>query len=413
MDNMVGNTERVRGWTRAFANALSTGSGSEKLENASRYMAQAMGHTLVDIHGEAALKGDRTSEMFMEELAPVKWKQLMSTKAGKDKLAGRVAIAFQAAYNGQNLPSWALRGNLAPYARLMKWPIEQANNFRKFQIRPLVENGDPRPLAMYVATMLGGGLAVNELREKINNRKSYTPTWAELGAGKDKTRVNANIVAKLTKAGEAVGMFGSYMWLVNAAAQGLAGQQMPEVNNPGIGSVGSMATHALAAGNAILDGQDPLKVIPAAMDKVAQSQISAYRIARNWTVDEREKERRDLSRDYSVEQLLDGKKRRPYVPIVSYNALDEREFDEAKPRDARRIVGEALRNTPREKREEKQRTLKSMGGSNMGPREADWDKMQEYLRFVQKTQGTEAMNRARRALQRDEREREYKRELVP
>lgn len=413
MDNMIGNTERVKNWVRKSANAYSTATGSEALENHSRYMAQGMGRTLVDIHGDAALRGDKSSQIFMEELAPVKWQEMLGTENGRNLLASRVGEAFQAAYNGSNLPDWALKGQFAPYARLMKWSIEQANNFRRFQLRPLIENKDPRPLAMYVTTMLGGGFAVKKLAETIANRQSYTPTWLEIENAKDKDKAKQAAAAKVMNAVEMVGMFGVFSSLGNMVTQAMTGQATQTPSNPFLSATGDSLNYAVAAGRAILDGQDPMKVLPKAMDDIANSQISMYRVGKNWLADDKEKMQRQGRRDYAVYQTLAGEKVEPYNKRYSYESADENEFDRAELKDSPRIIREIIANTPRAKLPEKMQKLGSIGGANIGPSSKDTNKLMAYIDYIRRTQGEAKARQLARTIMRDDVEKDIKRSMVP
>jgi len=416
MDNLIGNTEKIRSGTRKWASWGSKASGSEAIERGTRTMAQAYGDVLARIYVESAKNGDKTAIHHLEQIAPDgEWAQLAESDAGIARLATRIAKEFQGVYNNSNLSPHMTDGPAAPMLRMSKWSVEQANNFRKYQLDPLLKHGDAMPLAMYLAVMAGGSAAVQEFREWASGRKSYTPTWAELGEGKDGGRVTSNAIAKVTKAFEYVGVAGAYMNLANMAAQAMAGQQSQEIVSPMVQAGTDMTRRAVQGAKAIFEGQDPALVIPAMIDKMAQSQISMFRIARNWALNSRAKSIRENARDFSNFKLLQGGEKKPFLPIVSYDKMDEKEFDKADLSEA----GGALRNSVRRqafndpsKLPKKIKDLGVIASTGEGPSLKDEEKLLEYIAFIKKTQGADRARQVYRDLIQRDAERKAKREMV-
>ena len=416
MDNLIGNTERVKGVTRKIATGVSKGTGSEAIERAARTMAQAYGDVLARIYVESARNGDKTAINHLEQIAPDgEWATLAETDQGIARLATRIAKEFQGVYNNSNLSPHMTDGPAAPMLRMNKWSVEQANNFRKYQLDPLLKHGDPMPLAMYLAVMAGGSAAVQEFREWASGRKSYTPTWAELKEGKDGKRVAANTVAKITKAFESVGIAGAYMNLANMAAQAMAGQQSHEIVSPMVQAGTDMTRHVVQGAKAIAEGQDPSLVIPAMLDKMAQSQISMFRIARNWALNQRQKSIRENARDFGTFKLLQGDEKKPFLPIVSYDKMDEKEFDKADMSEApvalRNSVRRQALNDPA-KLPDKLKDLGVIANTGEGPALKDEEKLLEYIAFIKRTQGADRARQVYRDLLQRDAERKAKREMV-
>jgi len=416
MDNLIGNTERVKGVTRKIAIGVSKGTGSEAIERATRTMAQAYGDVLARIYVESAKNGDKTAINHLEQIAPDgEWANLAETDQGIARLATRIAKEFQGVYNNSNLSPHLTDGPAAPMLRMSKWSVEQANNFRKYQIDPLLKHGDAMPLAMYLAVMAGGSAAVQEFREWATGRKSYTPTWAELREGKDGGRVTANAVAKITKAFESVGIAGAYMNLANMAAQAMAGQQSQEIVSPMVQAGTDMTRHVVQGSKAIAEGQDPSLVIPAMLDKMAQSQISMFRIARNWALNNRAKSIRENARDFGTFKLLQGDEKKPFLPIVSYDKMDEKEFDKADMSEAPAALRNSVRrqalNDP-SKLPDKLKDLGVIASTGEGPSLKDDEKVLEYIAFIKRTQGADRARQVYRDLLQRDAERKAKREMV-
>jgi len=236
-----------------------------------------------------------------------------------------------------------------------------------------------------------------------------------LGEGKDGGRVTSNAIAKVTKAFESVGVAGAYMNLANMAAQAMAGQQSQEIVSPMVQAGTDMTRHAVQGAKAIFEGQDPALVIPAMIDKMAQSQISMFRIARNWALNSRAKSIRENARDFSNFKLLQGDEKKPFLPIVSYDKMDEKEFDKAELGDA----GEALRNSVRRqalndpsKLPKKIKDLGVIASTGEGPSLKDEEKLLEYIAFIKKTQGADRARQVYRDLIQRDAERKAKREMV-
>lgn len=410
LDNSIGGAEMASGLIKKGVGALSKGTGSEAIENASRLSAQIIGRGVVDTMAPAALNGDASARGFFRELG-TDWPELLKTQDGRDTLAARVAGHVQGFYDGQNLPLWT-NNRAKPFVALMRWSIEQTNNFKRFQLRPLLENGDAGPLLTYIAMMGIGGLAAAEVREKIKGLKSYIPTFKEIANAPDESRGNVALAQKLTNLANIAGAFGIYSQLADMAVSGLAGQPINEINVPAVELANEAIKHIGAASAAIGDGADPVVVGGELLNNLAKQTISSYRILNNWMSGKADV--KDAKRDYKVFRRLSGDPQRTFAPITGYGRLDEREFDETEDiGEARRLSRQMLREAggPAE-REKKRQSLRSLGGGQIGPRAGDRKEMREYERWLLNTQDPEDARARAQQVRRAERLRRRKLDVL-
>ena len=373
--------------------------GSEALERGSRFLSQNIGEYIYDVNSALARAGDKRADEFLRRLAP-QWDTL-----AREEVAQRIAQLFQGRYDATNLPNWIQNSPAAPFFSMVKWNIEQWNNFKRFAWEP-AKQGDVMPL---VKTILGGvigGLAVGEMREKITGKKQRVATFNELKYGfdeGDKTQAGLEAMRKAAFLAQVTGTIGVVGEL---ALQGLdiAARDKPQgFSWPAFNLAASVLARVQNAGNAAIDNpQDAGLILGTAVNDLAKEVFTQYRIA--MSVPDRvlkgsrgDTEQANRRRDLRMSEKMHGEevRRSPYIE-ADYAGTRERRFDrETDMNKALEIARTLDRNARASSRTvpeylEKRRKFRAMRIA--GIPSVDNDPMQyfRHLQYVRATQGNEA-----------------------
>ncbi|NBW15505.1 MAG: hypothetical protein EBR82_46720, partial [Caulobacteraceae bacterium] len=373
--------------------------GSEALERGSRFLSQNIGEYIYDVNSALARAGDKRADEFLRRLAP-QWDTL-----AREEVAQRIAQLFQGRYDATNLPNWIQNSPAAPFFSMMKWNIEQWNNFKRFAWEP-AKQGDVMPL---VKTILGGvigGLAVGEMREKITGKKQRVATFDELKYGfdeGDKTQAGLEAMRKAAFLAQVTGTIGVVGEL---ALQGLdiAARDKPQgFSWPAFNLAASVLARVQNAGNAAIDNpQDAGLILGTAVNDLAKEVFTQYRIA--MSVPDRvlkgsrgDTEQANRRRDLRMSEKLRGEevRRSPYIE-ADYAGTRERRFDREadmnKALEIARTLDKNARASSRTVPEYLGKRRKFRAMRIAGIPSVDNDPMQyfRHLQYVRSTQGNEA-----------------------
>jgi hypothetical protein len=212
-DQIIGAGADATGKLDAASQFITKWTGSEATETAARTLAQVAGEFIAKHQAALAAAGDRSAVKFLDHLGIV---------PGMDPaIAGtRAAQLLQGKYDVTNLPAWAFNSPAAPFVGMMKWNIEQWNNFKRFAVEPAVKDKNLTPALMTIAAGLTGGVGLNVFRQALSGRKDYHATFDEIANAPDKGRAMEELASKLAYAAQLTGTLG---------VMGELGSQMIEV----------------------------------------------------------------------------------------------------------------------------------------------------------------------------------------
>jgi len=423
LDNMLNLTDKVNKRTVQVLDGLTKYTGSEKIERGARSVAQSFGEIVAQVHINNALKGDKTAIDFMDHHG-MDWRTLATTQEGRERLGSRIALAAQGKFDNSNTPDWANKGGFKPFVSLARWSIEQQNNFRKFQLDPLMKHGDIKPMLSHLFMMAAGGVAVAKVRELLSGKKSYQPTFKEIENAPDKARAKEALALKLANYSQLMSTFGYMGDMLTSIAQAAGGQPVNQLGSPAVEFVNDVSKHTSAALRAIADGEDVMPVLGKFAQSMAQAHLGISRIAKNYwdkagmTEGAREEQTaKNARRDYSVYKRLRGDTIRPFAPIPGYHGLSEKEFDRAPVSEASGLMMKEVRKQVARNPAGLEKKLRSLAtipdpgeGPSMSRKPEDW---MGYMDYVGKTQGQSKADKLMQRLAVKEAERDMKRKMVP
>ena len=208
------SVQDLRGLDTGMSNVMDTISstvnkitGREGLEGVARGLTNELGYLINESRLSLARKGSAEDIKWYNDMGVKDWETRAVDDVGKE-VAARFTELNQGTYDYRGLPRWAIEGSISPFVSLAKWNIEQFNNWNKLVVNP-AKNGNYTPLLMSTVGAVVGGVAVEELRKMINNRKPAQLTNEEWWNTKEDTTYKlaalaslagyAGIVGELTK----------------------------------------------------------------------------------------------------------------------------------------------------------------------------------------------------------------------
>lgn len=419
--DVLGFGEQVGNRMSQLAQVWTKVTGSEQLELFSRGLAQSIGEFIGDSWRSIAQTGDQRAIDFLNHLGP-DWQTV-----SREELGTRIGMLMQGRYDATNLPSWIRNSPAAPFFTMMRWSVEQTNNFLRFAVRPALKDGNIRPLMMTLLGGLGGGLAINSLREGISGKKAYTPTLEELKEGYGKPGYADAVAYKMMAAAQITGTMGILSEFVKQGYELFTERQPQGFQYPIVNVTQDTAQRISAAVDAIKKGEPWEKVTTMALDDIAKRNVQAYRIMRSTLgrMGGADKPAEELAganqrRDLDVWSRMDG---RPITPSVatkpSYARISEKEFDRAPLSEAAQLIPTLVQRaitsgngnpTLIAQNLQKLRTIDVPG---MPSPERDLQGFSQYYNWVAKTQGPEAASRLQADYLRRLMEAKMKRQLIP
>lgn len=402
-DVLGAGDQMVRGMDK-FSEQIVKWTGSEALEKGARFLAQNVGEYVYDVNVALANRGDKNATEFLNRLTP-EWKNL-----AREEVAQRVAQLFQGRYDATNLPIWIANSPAAPFFSMMKWNIEQWNNFRRFAWQP-AQQGNFRPL---IGTLIGGalgGVAVGELREKISGKKQRVATLDELEFGfteGDKGRTGMEAMRKAAFIAQVTGTLGVVGELALQALDIAAKDKPQGMSWPAFEMAANAIGKTQNAAAAMLEqpGDAGLIALNAAHDLMRDS-FSQYRIAMSALdrtgadvglaggADQVEESNR--RRDMRMSDKLRGEKTR-FSPFIEadYGKTREKRMDKTNDLAEARELGAELKSQARERsktRDEYDSELAKLRSSRIvgiPSKENNPVQYRAHVEFVRRTQGDEA-----------------------
>lgn len=414
---VLGAGEAFSNGVDKFSKSLSKYTGSEKLENFGRGLSQNIGEYIARTNTALAQSGNKRANDFLDRVAP-NWRTLSEAELGT-----RIGQLFQGRYDATNLPQWLSDSPAAPFFSLARWNIEQWNNFREFAIKP-ARNGDPVPLISMLVAGIAGGVGIKEIREALSGRKSKIATLKEIAEapeGSAKYKEAVRYLGNLAQLSGTIGIVGEMSnWGLD-----IASKDMPAAASmPALEVTRDIIPRLIAAGNAMMDGEDPLTVITQVGRDIGNEHVSAYRfiegnLGRTGVWDEAGEDLADANarRDLRVGKRLRGEPIKAAVQLpIDYSRAEERavekERDPVKMREmARELKADIKADPDKENRERRMRSAAASRPSYMPSKENDPKAFKEQLDFVRRTQGPEKAEELRLRYLRDKRNADKRRQI--
>lgn len=175
-------------------NSLADGVGRLSGRNVTDYMtkgiAQGMGEYVIRRRLPEALSGDINAQKFLHNIDPSYDYRKPFSEQDVWRLASNFVRQLHGTHDFRTLPGWMLKDNIvAPFVSLMSWNVSQTNSFFKNVITP-ARAGNVKPLLMASLGLPLAGAVIKEMREKLGNKESPIPSFAEIAAGdNDKTKI--------------------------------------------------------------------------------------------------------------------------------------------------------------------------------------------------------------------------------
>jgi len=405
------------------AEFVTKATGSEQLELLSRGLAQAMGEFVGRTQRGLALGGDKHAKAFLEKLGS-DWQS-----ASPEELGTRVAKLMQGRYDLTNMPAWMRTSPIAPFFSMMRWSVEQWNNFRNFAVQPAMQ-GNVMPLAHSLIGAVAGGALINQMREEIAGKKPYTATEEELNAasaagapGVDKERIYkwiaaANITGTMGIVGELTRQL--YELSTSKTPQGF--------QYPVAGVLQDIALRGASALAAIHDGEDPAEIAGQYVKDIAKDNVQIIRLAMNAyaRMNPESKEGKQLKyknrrRDVTMFNSLYGYpvSKSPKA-FPKYSGQSERELDaEQDPQKAAKLATNLTQRALKRANgnpailESELRKLRTAPNLIMPSPDQDPIRFAQYYKHVQATQGPDKARALLHDYYRNNALREMKRDMIP
>ena len=305
--------------------------GSEALERMARGLAQNSGEYIVRVNKPLALQGDARALRLMDHLGD-DWR----TSTVED-LGGRMGRVFQGNYDVSNLPAWLFNSPAAPFLTMMKWNVEQWNNFRTFAWEPALK-GDVAPLIYTLVSGIMGGAGINEIRKMLAAKEDQNPTFAELSAATDSGAAATELMAKFAKYAQVTGTLGIVGELSSQAMDAANGRLPQGFKFPVAEFAADGAARGLSAAKAIVDGVPVTDVLAAVTADMARAHVQMIQFADSMAaaagVDAAGSATRfadaDKRRNLRVFNRLNGfPQADPFTTFAPYSGLEERKLDKA------------------------------------------------------------------------------------
>jgi len=400
-----------------FSKGLSKYTGSEKLENFGRGLSQNIGEYIARTNTALAQSGNKRAADFLDRVSP-NWRTLSEAELGT-----RIGQLFQGRYDATNLPQWLSDSPAAPFFSLARWNIEQWNNFREFAIKP-ARNGDPVPLITMLVAGIAGGVGVKEVREALSGRKSKIATLKEIAEAPEGSAKYKEAVRYLGNLAQLSGTMGIVSEMSNWGLD-IASKDMPAAASmPALEVTRDIIPRLIAAGNAMMDGEDPLTVITQVSRDIGNEHVSAYRFIEGnlgrtgvWSEAGEDLADANARRDLRVGKRLRDEPIKAAVQLpIDYSRAEERavekERDPVKMRQmARELKADIKADPDKDNRERRMRSAAASRPSYMPSKENDPKAFREQLDFVRRTQGPEKAEDLRLRYLRDKKNADARRKM--
>ncbi len=307
------------GWVRAFnvtSEMLRKYQGRDLIEQVTRGWDFSIGKNLA----QRAL--DSGNEAFIE-----KFGMLAKDKDGNydvDVMAKNFVDRTQGTYGGRGLPTGSVDGMAAPWFSLARWSLEKSNVIYQDVVKP-AQKGSFGPLLTYALGSFMTGVAIEAMVEEVSaGRKSSSPTFDELKAGKAGADQYTARVVNLMQLGSFGGMFGDVIKMGADISQGQLprGWTVPLANLVSDGIAQTMFNFV----EAVKAGEDPIDTTGILVMELMKQQVQAVRLISNGFDDE-SVDRKNKFRDMRVYKKVTGQSEStPFIETNPALRPEERAF---------------------------------------------------------------------------------------
>ena len=202
------------------------------------------------------------------------------TQEDISKLAAGFVRLTRGSYGPQGLPSWALSGNIAPFAALQRFGIEKWNNVAKDVVQPL-KQGNLMPFLKYTLSGVMTGAMIEQMNELLAGKKGSDLNVSESLAAYAETQdpeILSQKIIGLMQLSSYAGIMGDFMKMASRAA---AGKEL-SYSNPISMPLYTLATDTFgenlsAAIGGLRSGEDPINVLAELVKSVPLQTIQAGR----------------------------------------------------------------------------------------------------------------------------------------
>lgn len=221
------------------------------------------------------------------------------------KMAKRFVDSARGTYSEAGLPSWAIEGELAPFAALSRFSIEKSNTIWKDVVLP-AKKGIYGPLIRYSLASLGVGMLIDELNDQLTNKRGQEPKINEILASGNE----AELVPKAISLLQLASFAGTVGDAAKLAVQAYKGKSL-KYGQPLSFPLYTLVTDTIAgnvsdAAQAIKHGEDPFEVMGALATALSTQSVQTMRYLDANAFHPEEAKRKEKFRDYNVYQQLAG-----------------------------------------------------------------------------------------------------------
>lgn len=374
-------------------------SGSNAIEQWTRAHNMALGEILTESYWGRAAKGDINARKFLRQFAPggesLDFRNLSQLpQSVKLETAARFVERVQGTYGLRGLPSFLLEPSSPVYwfMSLAKWSTEKANVITKDVINPALTQGDFGPMIRYGLGGLLTGEMVREITKLMNGgKKANTPDIEEVRDKGDWT----DYAFKLGELSSLSGLGGMYSDLLKAGVNlGFGkGYSQQGFTIPSAELVSSISQEIGNASRAVEEGQDKFKVVLSLMENILTDNIQALRMVDN-NLEGEDIDRANKFRDKRIYDKLEGKNVQPPQGRTDrYHNQSETAFKRAKTtEEGKQIYKEELK--PRLEgmnKEDRKKEVSALKKNSYQVVPSDPKEAREYLQYIRRTQGVDAM----------------------
>jgi len=316
------------------------------------------------------------------------------------KIAQEFVSTVRGSYDARSLPSFALRGQLAPFFSLSQWSISKANTHYR-DLAQEATKGNYGPMFRTVMAAFGVGLTIEQANEWLNaGKRPQDATVKEALASKNPTEV-AEKVADLMQLAGFMGIMSDLGKLGIRASRGKDIKYSNPLSYPGYTFVtDTIGRNVANASGAINDGEDPFDVFQKLIVKIGIDSVQSLRMVKNWTQSD-EIQRKNAFRDYRVWQEMTGRRDPEAIPASNeFQGMRAKEFKREKNLNkagemAKELIAETAKKSGNNinKLRTGFQNLKRNSYQTMPAPETMPQNFGEFYNYLKATQGEEAANR--------------------
>ena len=288
---------KLADFANRWADTVSKYSGRTPLERITRAAQFGLGRAVVMKHMGVVKGTDITVDRNMRRLGSMSGVDinLLRRHADKaddfklddktlddalDRMAASWVEANQGTYDARGVPAWTMSGSMSMYTSLARWNIEKFNTTKQEVVRPMMDEGDYRPLIKATLGAVFTGTLLIELAEYINNKFRSNPTLEEAFREGDEEEIAYAVADSISYAG----YFGVASALGNDMINFARGQrpQGAGVVFPAWDFISQSLTEPIFdAVTAIEEGEDPVPTVFKALHETIRNTHQTYRIIWN------------------------------------------------------------------------------------------------------------------------------------